>query len=216
MDETFSQKCLSNDTTIAFNSPFENAEIKKNHIKTFIGGLEPVSLKTKYVINAAGLGSIEISKKIFDKKEIPKPNYLKGVYARYSGKIELNHIIYPSFSPGIITERVDTTPDLYGSLRFGPSIEKGSRFGDLSMPHDLIKRFFIQIKKYLADIDETKIQPDYAAFRPKINYKGNNNPDFIFNWNTDKTWLDLWGFESPALTASLAVGEFVKEEIKNQ
>ena len=109
---------------------------------------EPVLLTRKEDVSTR----TNISKKIFPHKLIPTANYLKGVYARYNGKIELNHIIYPSFSPGIISERVDTTPDLYGSLRFGPSIEEGSKYGDFSIPNDLVNRFFLQLKRYLIDL----------------------------------------------------------------
>jgi L-2-hydroxyglutarate oxidase LhgO len=208
------QKCTSNDVTIAFRSPFEDAVIHKNFIDVKIGGDEPIQLKTKYVVNSAGLGAINVSKKILRENVLPKPNYLKGIYARYHGKINLNHIIYPSFSPGIISERVDTTPDINGSLRFGPSVERSLKFNDFSIPDNLVSRFFHQLKSYLKDIDETKILPDYVAYRPKIIFQGNTNPDFIFHWDQNKLWLDLWGMESPALTASLAIGEYVENQFR--
>ena len=33
--------------------------------------------------------------------------------------------------------------------------------------------------------------------------------DFVFDWADETGLLDLWGIESPGLTASLAIGEHV-------
>lgn len=207
------QKCLNNGVIIAENSEFEGAEFSHEHTKVRVLGPDPITFKTKFVINAAGIDSTQISKKVFNSLTIPSSIPTKGCYARYSGKLSLKHIIYPSFTPGQIVERVDATPDIYGNLRFGPSIEESTDISDYSIPNNLIKRFTESIKKYLPEIDETKITPDYAAFRPKIKIENNNNPDFIFNFENSGYWLDLWGMESPAVTASLAVGEYVKNLI---
>ena len=76
--------------------------------------------------------------------------------------------------------------------------------------NNLSYRFIPQIKKYLPDLDVEKLHLDQAGIRPKIKYsKGNEVTDFIFNWADEPGWLDLWGIESPGLTCSLAIGEYV-------
>tara|TARA_B110000858_G_C17751607_1_gene449967 strand:- start:326 stop:1429 length:1104 start_codon:yes stop_codon:yes gene_type:complete len=207
------QKCITNDVVIAPNSPFHNADFKDGSVKVSVAGLDPMMIKSRLVINAGGLDSLMISKKIFPNQNMPMSKPTKGCYARYSGKSPINSIIYPSFTPGQITERVDATPDLNGGLRFGPSIENSNDISDYSIPENLKDRFFNSIRQYLPNIKSNKINLDYSAFRPKIDIEGTKNPDFIFNWSHNNLWLDLWGMESPAITSSLAIGEYVLEAV---
>ena len=52
--------------------------------------------------------------------------------------------------------------------------------------------------------------------KEKIKIDGEEVPDFMFEWGPEPGWLDLWGMESPALTASLAIGEHVLQIIKEK
>tara|TARA_Y100000816_G_C26082230_1_gene570540 strand:+ start:786 stop:1886 length:1101 start_codon:yes stop_codon:yes gene_type:complete len=213
---SLARKCEDNGVIIAQNSKFLDAQLFKDFIRIRLSDQDDTSITSKFVINAAGLEAVKISKKVFQEDLSVELNPVKGCYARYKKKLNINHIIYPSFSPGQITERVDCTPDLHGILRFGPSLEKNALYGDLSIPEDLISRFENSIKEYIPSIERSKIQVDYAAFRPKIILNKDNNPDFTFNSNNDFPWLDLWGFESPALTASLAIGQHILKIIKSR
>ena len=113
-----------NGALLSTRSPFIDAEYKNNFWKVYVGGANKTEINTKVVINAARLNAIKISNQIKSYKEIPLSNPVKGIYLRYSGKSPISHIVYPSLVPGKIEERVDATPDLNKSLRFGPSVEK--------------------------------------------------------------------------------------------
>tara|TARA_Y100000590_G_C15746831_1_gene1022427 strand:+ start:7383 stop:8513 length:1131 start_codon:yes stop_codon:yes gene_type:complete len=199
-----------NGTIFSVLSPVIDAEPNSFGWDVKVGGVEPTTIHTKSVVNAAGLYALEISKKIFPNRAIPKSNPVKGGYIRYSGKSPLSHIVYPAITPGKIEERVDATPDLSGSLRFGPSVEPFNGIDDFSLSTKIVDRFIPQIKKYLPDLDIEKLHLDQAGIRPKIEFtKGTEVTDFIFNWADEPGWLDLWGIESPGLTSSLAIGEYV-------
>ena len=195
-------------------SPVENAEPINGGWKIFIGGKEPISITCKFVINSAGLYAIELSKKIFPKRKIPNFFPTKGSYLRYSGKSPVNHIVYPAIIPGKIEDRVDATPDLGKGLRFGPNVEAPKGLEDFSTSNDIFQQMVPGIKRYLPNIDVSRINLDLAGIRPKIFGKGDDVADFQFDWAEGNTWLDLWGMESPALTASLAIGEHVYELIE--
>jgi L-2-hydroxyglutarate oxidase LhgO len=209
---------LSQDNGIIFspNSPFLDAKFKSGYWEVYIGGKEPVKLSSKIVINAAGLNAINISHIVKTNKRIPLPNPTKGLYLRYSGKSPVNHIIYPALIPGQIKERADATPDLNNSLRFGPSVEKEENLqtNDFTVNPNIKKRFLPLIKKYLPNIDEQKINLDIAGIRPKVKEENVSITDFIFEWGVEKGWLDLWNIESPGLTSSLAIGEYVFDKVK--
>ena len=190
-------------------SPVENAEPIPDGWKIYIGGNEPTSITCNLVINSAGLHAIELSKKFFPKRKIPKFFPTKGSYLRYSGKSPLQHIVYPSIIPGRIEERVDATPDLGGSLRFGPNVEEAVSLEDFSIKDEIIPQMLPGIKRYLPNIDISRLHLDIAGIRPKIYGTGEDVADFRFDWAEENSWLDLWGMESPALTASLAIAEHV-------
>ena len=201
-------------TIYAGLSPVVGAEPFSEGWRVRIGGDDPITLNCKAVVNAAGLHSLELSRKVFPGRKIPELNPVKGGYLRYSGKSPLNHIVYPAIIPGQIEERVDATPDLTGNLRFGPSVEKTKNIEDFSLSEELINRFFPSILRYMPDLDKSRLHLDQAGIRPKIIIEGEKNPDFIFQWAPEKGWLDLWGMESPALTASLAIGAHVENLFK--
>jgi len=197
-------------TTFASMSPVVGAEPISGGWRVRIGGDDPINLSSKAVVNASGLYSIELSKKVFPGRNIPKPNPVKGGYLRYSGKSPLSHIVYPAIVPGEIKERVDATPDLVGNLRFGPSVEKTmGGIEDFSLTDELVERFYPLILRYIPTLEKSKLHLDQAGIRPKIKIDGVKNPDFMIQWAPERGWLDLWGMESPALTASLAIGEHV-------
>lgn len=204
------------DVTFAYFSPVLNAEPINNGWKINIGGEDPIWIKSKMVINAAGLYAINLSKSIFPERKTPKLDPVKGGYLRLTGRSPFNHIIYPAMIPGQIAERVDATPDLMHSLRFGPSIEKTNGVNDFNVSEELIDRFYPSIKKYFPDVNKSKLHLDQAGIRPKIKIDGISNPDFTFSWAPNIGWLDLWGMESPALTASLAISNYTYDLFKNK
>lgn len=209
---------LSQDNGVIFSpkSPFLDAKFKSEYWEVYIGGKEPVKLNAKIVINAAGLNAINISHMVKSNKKIPTSNPIKGLYLRYSGKSPVKHIIYPALIPGEIEERADATPDLNNSLRFGPSVEKEEilKINDFTVNPNIKNRFLPLIKKYLPNIDDKKLHLDIAGIRPKVKTENLAVRDFMFEWGEEKGWLDLWNIESPGLTSSLAIGEYVFDKVK--
>ena len=185
---------LENEGLFVGSTPFINAEYSHNDWvwKVKIGGKDADIINTKIIINSAGLDSINLSKKNFPKSIMPVSNPTKGCYLKYSGKPIVKHIIYPTFIPGIIKERVDATPNINGELRFGPSIEKTNSIEDFSVPSSLLNRFIPIIKNFLPNIDPTKIYADQAGIRPRIIYNQDPNPDFIIEWEGKYPWLNLF------------------------
>jgi len=197
-------------------SPIENAERIAGGWKVHIGGKEPTSITCKTVINSAGLYAIELSEKIFPDRDVPRLYPTKGSYLRYSGKSPIKHIVYPAIIPGKIEERVDATPDLGEGLRFGPNVEQTSNLEDFSIKNVIISEMIPGIKRYLPNIDSSCLYLDITGIRPKIYGEEEPVADFRFDWADEKGWLDLWGMESPALTASLAIAEYVYKIIDNK
>ena len=95
-------------------------------------------------------------------------------------------------------------------------MEETKNIDDFSVDKKLIKKFSYNIKKYFPKLDEKKLILDQAGIRPKIFEKNKEVSDFKFIWAPDENWLNLWGIESPGLTSSLAIGEYVYEKFKKK
>jgi 2-hydroxyglutarate dehydrogenase len=88
---------------------------------------------------------------------------------------------------------------------------------NLAVNSERLPQAIEQIKKFLPDIQEDAIQPDYAGIRPKLGKNsavtsGKGFIDFIIRKEDGyEGFINLLGIESPGLTSSLAIGEMVDE-----
>jgi len=200
-----------NGTIFSPNSLVTGAELNNNGWKVFVeeNSKNNFFVTGKIVINCAGLYATQLAQNIFPNRLIPELAPSKGCYLKYIGKSPVKHIIYPALTPGKVEMRVDATPDLQGIIRFGPNVETPKSLTDFSLSANLVNDMKSGIMSYLPNINESLLRPDFAGIRPKIIIPGEDNPDFQFDWNIEKNWLDLFGMESPGLTSSLAVAEHV-------
>ena len=215
--EKLSLQINDNNGIISLNTSFVNAEMKNDYSWIIdIGDIDKSLISSKCVINAAGLNALSISNKIFGVNKIISSNPVKGSYLKYTSDSPIRHIVYPAISPGEIKERVDFTPNINGGLMFGPSIERTTSLNDFSVSNSLLKRFIPTIQSSIKNIDISKINFDQSGIRPRIIYDMNSNPDFYIEWEKNTTWLNLFGIESPGLTSSLAIAEYVLAKISEK
>ena len=77
-------------------------------------------------------------------------------------------------------------------------------------------RFFDTIKGYWPNVSRDALTPGYAGVRPKIFGPGDPPGDFVIQGPGDHGipgLVNLFGIESPGLTASLAIAETVREAL---
>jgi len=75
--------------------------------------------------------------------------------------------------------------------------------------------FLTHINRFL-DLPEEALTEDFTGIRPKIQAPGTPSQDFIIVNEADKgynNFINLIGIESPGLTCSLAIGEYVQSII---
>lgn len=196
---------------IAFNTTVSAGEITQDGVLLHTVGDSEFTLKSKLVINCAGLKAQDFTKALtgFDSAHIPPQYFARGVYFSLSGASPFSHLVYPAPEPGGLG--VHATLDLGGQCRFGPDVEwideinydVDPRRGDI---------FYSRIRKYWPDLQDGQLTPDYSGIRPKIVAKGQAAGDFIIQ--APKTHgcgplINLFGIESPGLTSSLALAEDV-------
>ncbi|MCZ7171388.1 FAD-dependent oxidoreductase, partial [Salmonella enterica] len=78
-------------------------------------------------------------------------------------------------------------------------------------PHDA-DSFYDEVRRYWPALADGALQPGYAGIRPKISGPGEPAADFRIDGpavHGVPGLVNLFGIESPGLTASLAIGEMV-------
>lgn len=178
---------------------------------------EESSFTTETLINSAGLGACAINNMVLPPIRHRTPYYAKGNYFSYAPKTpSTKHLIYPAPEPGLGGLGTHLTLDISGRIRFGPDVEWVDDPTDLKVSDARLPEAIEQIKKYLPDVKEDAIVPDYAGIRPKLGKTsalagGKQFLDFIIRKEEGvEGFVNLLGIESPGLTSSLAIGELVE------
>jgi glycine/D-amino acid oxidase-like deaminating enzyme len=75
-----------------------------------------------------------------------------------------------------------------------------------------VEQFYAAIKAYYPALEKDCLQPAYSGIRPKVVGPGDAAGDFIIQGcqaHGVPGLVTLYGIESPGLTASLAIGDYV-------
>lgn len=176
-------------------------------------------ISTDVVINSAGLHAQEVAHTIegIRTPSIPELHLCRGHYFSYSGQAPFNHLIYPTIEPNAAGLGVHATLDLAGQVKFGPDTQYIQNI-DYQIPNqEILKESFYQaIKSYFPSVEKERLQPSYSGIRPKLQAKGEDVKDFIISSHHEhgvENLINLYGIESPGLTASLAIGKYVAKQL---
>jgi L-2-hydroxyglutarate oxidase LhgO len=196
---------------LAFHSPMTQGRATDDGVEIEVGGAEPMRLRACLLINAAGLQAPAVARKIvgLPTDRIPPSYYAKGNYFTLAGRSPFSRLIYPVPVPGGLG--VHITVDLGGQAKFGPDVEWISDI-DYSVDPHRADKFYAAVRRYWPGLADGALQPGYAGIRPKIVPRGAPAQDFIVQGPAEHGvpgLINLYGIESPGLTASLALAEHV-------
>ena len=169
-------------------------------------------------INSAGLKAQQLARKIIgmDTSNVPALYPCKGDYFSYNGKSPFKHLIYPVPEKNHTGLGIHSTLDMSGQTRFGPDTQYIDKI-DYEIDPGKVDAFALSIAKYFPEIEPAQLQPAYSGVRPKISGPGSIAADFSIQ-GPDKHGVEglvqLFGMESPALTASLAIAKYVEAILK--
>jgi len=177
-----------------------------------VSGEDAPSLRARLVVNAAGLGALGIARAIegFPAHHVPQGWLAKGSYFTLSGRgSPFARLIYPVPEPGGLG--VHVTIDMAGQVRFGPDVEWVDG-PDFTVDPARAVQFYDAIRAYWPDLRDGDLAPGYAGIRPKLSGPGQPPADFRIDGPARHgvpCIINLFGIESPGLTASLAIADEV-------
>ena len=206
---------------IAFRSRAVGGEVLNDGVALRVrdgDGVE-TTLGCRRLVNAAGLYAQPLARRIdgLGPDTVPPLLYCKGSYFSLPGQQHFSQLIYPV--PSSASLGVHLTIDLGGQARFGPDQQwLDGEFDDMEAPLDYCvdarraEVFYDAIRRYLPDLPDNSLEPAYSGIRPKLQQPGGGMEDFMIQGPEDhgvRGLINLYGIESPGLTSSLAIAEFV-------
>lgn len=199
-------------------SPVQAGRALPGAIELRLSDADGTIITARTVINCGGLHAPGIAASIEGGVAgiVPAPYYAIGHYYTLAGKSPFRHLVYPVAGKGGLG--IHVTLDLSGAARFGPDV----RWRDhISYDFDDSRRaaFIEAIRSYYPDIHPSDLHPAYTGIRPKISGAEDPNRDFQIQSSRRHGvygLINLFGIESPGLTASLAIAEYVCSLINNK
>jgi len=199
---------------LAFRSPLRSARVTDGGIELDVGGDEPMRLVARTLVNSAGLQAPWLARRIdgLDPRHVPAPHLCKGSYFSLAGRAPFSRLVYPMHdSAGL---GVHVTLDLAAQARFGPDTEWLADDAPLDYRVDPRRgeAFYAAIRRYWPGLRDGALAPAYAGIRPKIAGPGEPAADFVVAGPAQHGvpgLVNLFGIESPGLTASLAIAQRV-------
>jgi L-2-hydroxyglutarate oxidase LhgO len=199
----------------AFLSPVVGGRVENGGITLDVSGAAPMRLAARTVVNAAGLGAQRVASAIagMPADRVPPLYYAKGNYFSLAGRPPFRYLVYPV--PDQASIGLHYTRDLAGRGKFGPDVEWVETIG-YDVDGSRAERFYASIRRYWPDLRDGTLRPDYAGIRPKLQSPREQPKDFLMQF-ADSHGVDglvnLFGIESPGLTSSLAIADYVLERL---
>jgi glycerol-3-phosphate dehydrogenase len=159
---------------------------------------------TNFVINAAGVNSDQIAQMlgITDFSIIPR----KGEYLllnKSQGQL-VNGVIFQT--PTIKGKGILVTRTFHGNLMLGPNAQEVATSEDIGTQLDVLKNIIKTARKSVKEFDLKYTLNSFAGIRATC-----TRHDFIIEESEIKGFIQVAGIESPGLTSSPAIAEYVVE-----
>lgn len=196
-------------------APVERIESVQGRHRIQVGGDAPCELSAAILVNAGGLGAVPVARRWqgLTPEAVPQQWFTKGHYFAYSGRHPFQRLIYPLPAAGGLG--VHLTLDMAGQARFGPDAHWVAAL-ETSVPESLAPTFASAVQQWWPTLDPARLTPAYAGIRPRIHGPGEAPADFMIQGPEEHGLpgaVNLFGIESPGLTASLALADRVVDRL---
>ena len=194
---------------VVCNSEVTEVAVHDDGFFLSMGSMQDEAFVCNTLINSAGHDAQAIAR-LLGPSEPPTRYLAKGEYYSYQGRSPFSYLIYPLPIEGGLG--IHATNDLGGAARFGPDV---TWVDEVDYAFDESKRvdFIEAIRQYFPSVNADLLVPAYAGVRSKLSGPGQPAADFAIHdqeMHRLPGLINLFGIDSPGLTSSLAIGEYVK------
>ncbi len=196
---------------VVLGAPVTGGQIEDKGLALEVGGHSPLDLRCHMVVNAAGLHAPRLARTLrgLDASLVPQAYFARGHYFTLAGRSPFQRLVYPVPAPGALG--IHVTLDLAGRARFGPDITWSDGV-DYAFDEGRAQQFYAAIRRYYPGLADGALEPGYVGVRPKIAPQGAPGSDFVVQGPEShgaSGLVNLFGIESPGLTACLALADEV-------
>lgn len=172
---------------------------------------ETTRLGADILVNAAGIWATPLARRIggMPAELIPEIHLAKGAFFTLAGRTPFSRLIIPPHQ--WMRRGCHYTLDLAMAGRFGPD-EEWVDTVDYAIDPARVAHFYDGIRRYYPGLADGALQPGYTGIRPRLNGPGEEMADWILQGPAEHgiaRLVNLFGIESPGITASLGLGETV-------
>lgn len=186
---------------IAFSAPMVSGALG-DRIELEVGDRESTRIACRLLVNAAGFSAPLVAASLANRggDAIPPRLIAKGTYCVLNRASPFSHLIYPA------PHGVHASLDLGGQLRFGPDSEWIETV-DYRLDEARIAPFYEKIRAFWPGLRDGDLAPGWVGVRAKISTGKTNETDFRIDVtrNGQACLIDLFGIDSPGLTASMGI-----------
>ncbi|HVO87219.1 MAG TPA: NAD(P)/FAD-dependent oxidoreductase [Casimicrobiaceae bacterium] len=210
----FSADAQAAGAIIAVTNAFESAHCEggRFRVQSVSATGERAQIRCRFLVNAAGLWAAEVARGVdaMPIERVPKIYFAKGAFFSLAGRsAPFNHLIVPE--PRSWRQGGIFTLDLAMRGRFGPD-EQWVDDVDYGLQDWPIDHVYDTVRRYLPALRPGALALDYAGIRPRLNGPGMPPADWLFQGEAEhgiEGLVNLFGFESPGITASLPIADTV-------
>ncbi len=200
--------------TLVCSSPVFGGAVTDGGLRLDVGGAEPVRIACRTVINCAGLRAPHVAAALGTPPAwVPLAHFARGRWFALAGASPFRRLVYPMPEAGGLG--VHVTLDLAGQARFGPDVEWIDGI-DYCFGEGREAAFRAAIARYYPGIGRRELAPAHCGIRAKIAGPGEPAQDFRVDGPREhgiSGLVNLFGIESPGLTAVLALAEIATAQI---
>ena len=168
------------------------------------------AIEAKYVVNAAGLYADEVSRAFGAEEFHIHPRKGEEYLLDRTSQGCPSHVIFPV--PTKHSKGVLVIPTAEGTTMIGPTADPVEDKTDTETTSTHLKRILDQVRGMVNGISQRDLITSFAGLRPVL-----DTEDFyIAPSEKAPAFIQAAGIQSPGLTASPAIGEYVKDLLKEQ
>ena len=191
-------QAILNGVELFLDHPIKNIR-QENDVWVLVG--ESKTLRTRYVVNAAGLFSDEINAYFGHNnfRVTPRRGQLI-IYDKMARKL-INHILLPV--PTSITKGLLISPTVYGNILLGPTAEDLNDKTATQTTADGLQFLIERGKEILPGLAGEEVTATYSGLRAATEHR-----DYQIDMYAEQRYLCVGGIRSTGLSASLGIAEY--------
>ena len=200
------ENAIDNGVELSLNREVTHIEKEEEGYKVYT---RKGQVRTKYIVNAAGLYADKIHNMVSREKFSIIPR--RGQYFLFDKKAGdlVNSVVFQC--PTMYGKGVLVLPTTHGNLLVGPDAEMVERRDNTETTEDSLNFIREASAKAIKNIPFRDVITTFSGIRATPDKK-----DFIIEEIIDaKGFIDVAGIESPGLSASPAIGKYVAELLKD-